>query len=56
MAFTVSYQEMFTIGKQIANSQTSFTPFLVAGVFYYIFNVIVDYVMGRIEKRLDYYK
>jgi len=56
MAFTVSYQEMFTIGKQIANSQTSFTPFLVAGVFYYIFNVIVDYVMGRIEKRLNYYK
>ena len=56
MAFTVSYQEMFTIGKQIANSQTSFTPFLVAGVFYYIFNVVVDYVMGRIEKRLDYYR
>ena len=56
MAFTVSYQEMFTIGKQIANSQTSFTPFVVAGVFYYLFNVIVDYVMGRIEKRLDYYK
>ena len=56
MAFTVSYQEMFTIGKQIANSQTSFLPFIVAGVFYYLFNVIVDYVMGRIEKRLDYYK
>ena len=56
LAFTVSYQEMFTIGKQIANSQTSFTPFVVAGVFYYIFNVIVDYVMGRIEKRLDYYR
>lgn len=56
MAFTVSYQEMFTIGKQIANSQTSFVPFLVAGVFYYIFNVVVDYVMGRVEKRLDYYK
>ena len=56
MAFTVSYQEMFTIGKQIANSQTSFLPFIVAGVFYYLFNVIVDYVMGRIEKRLDYYQ
>ncbi len=56
MAFTVSYQEMFTIGKQIANSQTSFMPFLVAGAFYYIFNVIVDYLMGRIEKRLDYYR
>ena len=56
MAFTVSYQEMFTIGKQIANSQTSFMPFVVAGVFYYFFNAIVDYVMGRIEKRLDYYR
>ena len=55
MAFTVSYQEMFTIGKQIANSQTSFVPFIVAGVFYYVFNFIVDRVMGRIEKRLDYY-
>lgn len=56
MAFTVSYQEMFTIGKQIANSQTSFTPFVVAGVFYFIFNAIVDFVMGAIEKKLDYYK
>ena len=56
MAFTVSYQEMFTIGKQIANSQTSFMPFLVAGVFYFVFNAIVDFVMGKIEKRMDYYK
>ena len=56
MAFTVSYQEMFTIGKQIANSETSFLPFVVAGVFYYVFNAVVDYAMGRIEKRLDYYK
>lgn len=56
IAFTVSYQEMFTIGKQIANSQTSFTPFLVAGVFYYVFNAIVGFVMGRIEKSMNYYK
>ena len=56
MAFTVSYQEMFTIGKQIANSQTSFVPFLVAGVFYYVFNLLVDFVMGRGEKALSYYR
>ena len=55
MAFTVSYLEMFTIGKQIANSQTSFVPFLVAGVFYYVFNAIVAFIMGRIEKKMDYY-
>lgn len=28
LAFTVSYVEMFTIGKQIANSQSSFVPFV----------------------------
>ena len=56
MAFTVSYQEMFTIGKEIANSQTSFMPFVVAGVFYYVFNAIVDFVMGKAEKALDYYR
>ncbi len=56
MAFTVSYQEMFTIGKQIANSETSFMPFLVAGVFYFVFNAIVDYAMGKVEKSMNYYR
>lgn len=56
IAYCVSYQELFTIGKEIANSQTSFTPFLIAGVFYFLFNAVVDLVMGRIEKRMDYYK
>ena len=56
MAFTVAYQEMFTIGKQIANSQTSFMPFVIAGVFYFLFNAVVGWVMGRFEKRLNYYR
>lgn len=55
LAFTVSYQEMFTIGKQIANSQTSFLPFVIAGVFYFVFNAIVDFVMAKVEKKMDYY-
>lgn len=56
MAFTVSYQEMFTIGKQIANSQTSFMPFIVAGVFYYVFNAIVGFAMGKVEDKMNYYE
>lgn len=56
MAFTVSYMEMFTIGKNLANSQTSFVPFIVAGVFYFLFNAIVDFVMGRAEKAMNYYQ
>ena len=56
MAFTVAYQEMFTIGKQIASSTSSFMPFLIAGVFYYVFNSLVAFVMSRFEKRLSYYR
>ncbi len=55
LSFALAYAEMFTIAKQIAASQTSFTPFLVAAVFYYIFNLIVAMVMERIEKSLQYY-
>ena len=56
MAFTVAYQEMFTIGKQIANSQTSFLPFVIAGVFYFVFNAAVGFAMGQMEKKLSYYR
>ena len=56
MAFTVGYQEMFTIGKTISNSESSFMPFLIAGVFYFLFNGIVDFVMTRLERKLNYYR
>ena len=47
---------MFSIGKQIANSQTSFMPFVIAGVFYFVFNFIVATVMSFFEKRMSYYR
>ena len=56
MAFTLAYMEMFSIGKQIANSQSSFTPFIIAGAFYYIMNSVVAFAMSRWEKALGYYR
>ena len=56
LAFTLAYNEMFSIAKQIAASQTSFVPFVIAGVFYFIANYVVAFVMERIEKAFDYYK
>ena len=55
LAFSLSYMEMFTIAKQIASRNTNFTPIVVAGIFYYIFNLVVEFVMRRLEKKLDYY-
>lgn len=56
LAFSLAYAEMFTIAKQIAASQTSFVPFIAAGVFYYIFNLVVALIMERIEKSMSYYR
>lgn len=54
LAFAISYVEMFSVAKKIAAAQTTMMPFVIAGVFYFIFNFLVAFVMGRIEKRLDY--
>ena len=56
LAFTLAYQEVFSLAKQISASQTSFMPFVIAGVFYFIANYVVAYAMELIEKKLDYYK
>ncbi|MBR3226407.1 MAG: amino acid ABC transporter permease [Atopobiaceae bacterium] len=56
LAFTLAYQEIFSLAKQISASQTSFMPFIIAGVFYFVANYVVAFVMSRIEKSMDYYK
>lgn len=56
LAYTIAYQEMFAIAKQIAARETTLVPFAIAAVFYYVFNLIVSFVMERIEKKMNYYR
>ena len=56
MAFTISIAEMFTVAKQIGAAQTSVVPLLAAGVFYYIFNLVVASFMEYLEKKTSYYR
>ena len=56
LAFTLSVVEMFSVAKALASSQTSMIPFVVAGLFYYIFNLIVACTMEWMEKKLEYYR
>ena len=56
LAFVLTYEEMFTVAKQIAAAKTTIMPLFVAGVFYFIFNAIVAFAMERIEKKLSYYR
>lgn len=56
LAFSIACAEMFTVAKQIASAQTSVVPLIGAGIFYYVFNLIVAVGMEKFEKKLNYYK
>lgn len=56
LAFALAYTEMFTLAKQIAAAKTSILPLFVAGLFYYVFNFLVAFIMEAIEKKLEYYR
>ena len=56
LSFVIAIPEMFTVAKQIAAADASIAALLVAGIFYYIFNMIVAFVMEYLENRMDYYE
>lgn len=56
LAFAIAVTEMFTIAKQISAKEASVMPLMVAGVFYFVFNYVVAFIMERIEKKLSYYR
>ncbi len=56
LSFVIAIPEMFTVAKQIAAADASIAALLVAGVFYYVFNILVAFIMEHIESRLDYYE
>ena len=56
LAFTLSVAEMFSIAKALAASQTNMIPFVAAGLFYYVFNLVVAVGMEWVEKKLNYYQ
>ena len=41
--------------KALAASQVSMVPYLVAGAIYWVFNLVVEMVLTRVEKKLNYY-
>ena len=56
LASVISVYEMFAMAQQVRASQTTILPLMVAGVFYYVFNLLVAFLMERAEKKLGYYR
>lgn len=55
LAFAIAVAEMFTMAKQLAAAQATIVPLMIAGLYYYLFNLLVSFVMEKIEKHYDYY-
>lgn len=56
LAFTISLAEMFSVAEEISAAKANIMPLMAAGVFYYVFNLLVATVMEKIEKKLSYYR
>lgn len=56
LAQVISVSEMFIAAKALASKEQSVVPFFAAGVFYYIFNYLVAFVMEWLENKLAYYR
>lgn len=55
LAFVLGIMEMFTQAKAISASQVSMLPYLIAAAIYWCFTMVVEFVLSRIEKKMDYY-
>lgn len=52
----LSVQELMYFAKSSSNRMVSFTPLLIAGVFYFVMNWLVSLIFAKLEKKLSYYK
>ena len=55
LCFVLALAEMFTIVKQIVAAQVSMVPFILAALVYWGFTMLVEFLLGRVEKHFDYY-
>ena len=55
LAQVLAVTEMFTQASALASAQVSVMPFIVAGLFYYLMNVIIETLLGLLEKKMNYY-
>ena len=55
LAFSIGVIEMFTVAKQLVAAQVRMLPFAIAAAFYWVFNLLLDALAHRVERKLDYY-
>lgn len=56
LASVIISVDLFTVAKNLVNTQVTLFPLFYAGVFYLIVNGLLTVGLGKLEKRLDYFK
>jgi polar amino acid transport system permease protein len=51
----LSVQELMFYAKSSSNRLVSFTPLLIAGIFYFVMNYVVSVSFRRMEKKFSFY-
>ena len=55
LAFVLGIMEMFSAAKALAASEVSMVPYAIAALIYWGFCLLIEFILNRVEKRLDYY-
>ena len=55
LAFVLGMAEMFSVAKALAASNVSMIPYAIAALIYWVFCLLIEFILNRVEKRLDYY-
>lgn len=52
----IGVAELLMVAKERQGALFSFTPLLIAGLFYFVMNWFVSFCFSKLEKKLSYYK
>lgn len=55
LAFVLGMAEMFSVAKALAASNVSMIPYAIAALIYWVFSLFIEFILGRVEKKLAYY-
>ncbi len=55
LAFVLGIAEMFSAAKALAAREVSMLPYAVAALIYWVFCLLIEFILNRVEKKLDYY-
>lgn len=55
LAFVLGIGEMFSQAKALSAREVSMVPYALAALIYWVFCLLIEFILNRTEKKLDYY-